>query len=245
MKGFSITDIGKSREKNQDAFLRYGKELGSLPNLYIVADGMGGHNAGEVASHTSIYSFFQYVSKNRHNKDNILDFLIDATKYANNRVYKISVENLEYSGMGTTFTTVCILNGKVYSTHVGDSRLYLINEKGIRLMTTDHSYINEIPIESRNYPENIINKHILTRALGTEPLVAIDGIVFDVKDKDKILLCSDGLTNMVNDSKIYEVVKKNDIKTAGKKLVNLANGNGGNDNITLILIEIEGETYAS
>ena len=244
MKGYGISHIGKIRTVNQDAFFVLNENAGSLPNLYIVADGMGGHSAGEVASKTSILAFYEYISNNPCPKGKMLDFLIEGTREANAYVYNKSQKSDKLHGMGTTFTSLCIAQNKGYVTHIGDSRLYTINEDDIKLLTTDHSYVSELikigrltPQEAKYHP----SRHVITRALGTEPNVDIDGFVFDINPSDKILICSDGVTNMIEDENIKKIIQMNTLENAVNLLVLLANENGGTDNITTILVEIEGD----
>ncbi|MCL1996024.1 MAG: Stp1/IreP family PP2C-type Ser/Thr phosphatase [Defluviitaleaceae bacterium] len=244
MKGYGASHVGKIRTTNQDAFFVLNENAGSLPNLYIVADGMGGHLGGDVASKTSIVSFYDYISNNPCPKDNILDFLIEGTKQSNAHVYEKSRNDEKFRGMGTTFTSLCIFNNKGYVTHIGDSRLYLINNNGMKLLTVDHSFVNELVQSGKITPKDALyhpKRHILTRALGTEPYVVVDGFVFDVNPLDRILICTDGLTNMIEEEYIEKVIQTNTIENAVDILVLLANENGGTDNITSILIEIEGD----
>ena len=243
MKGYGISHKGKLRTINQDSFLVLNKNVGLLSNLYIVADGMGGHLAGEVASKRAIMSFYNYVSNNSY-ESNLLDFLIEGAQKANSCVYESALNNEKLRGMGTTFTSLSISGKQGYVTHVGDSRVYLINNNDIKQLTTDHSYVNELvktgritPQEAKYHP----GKHVLTRALGTEPELCIDGFVFDVELQDKILICTDGVTNMIEEEHIKRIIQMNTLEDAVNSIVLLANENGGTDNITSILIEIEGD----
>lgn len=244
MKSYGISNIGKIREMNQDAFFIQNTNLGPLPNLYIVADGMGGRLGGEIASEVSISSFCEYVKQNKL-QDDMSDFLIDATRYANAKVYETSSQIPNYRGMGTTFTTLTIYNNKGYVTHIGDSRIYKITNNTIKLLSNDHSLVNEMvklghikKSEASNHPQ----KNILTRALGTESTVLVDNIIFDININDSILICSDGLTNMIEDEEIKNIINENSLKEAVHTLVSLANSNGGIDNITTILIKMEGDS---
>lgn len=242
MRAYGISHIGKVRESNQDAFFVQTDPIGSLSNLYIVADGMGGHLAGEIASTSSITAFSEFVKTHIFPQENLLDFLVEATQFANFVVYKKSQENKNYRGMGTTFISMSIQNNKVYASHIGDSRIYKIDEHSITQITQDHSYVEEMLRRgeiSKEQAVNHPNKNVLTRALGDENLANVDAIVFDVKKGDKILMCTDGLTNMVLDRDIKDIITENSIEVAANNLVVRANANGGKDNITCLLVEID------
>ena len=219
--------------------------VSDLQNLYIVADGMGGHNAGEIASKTAVEVFYEYVQNRDISEDDTVDALTEAANFANTVVYTDAQEDKNCLGMGTTFTALTIIdNIKVRGTHVGDSRVYLINENGIELMTKDHTYVQMMlqkgqitKEEAKGHPR----KNVLTKALGVGQKCEMDAIIFDIKDGDKVLMCTDGLSNMITDDKIFEIVTSNNLETATEVLINTANQNGGTDNITLILIGKDGE----
>ena len=248
MRAYGISHIGNIRETNQDAYFIKTDDSGSLQNLYIVADGMGGHLAGEIASNTAIKKFYEYILTQTFTHNNILDFLTEATKYANLQVYEASKKNLDYFGMGTTFTALTISNNKGYAVHIGDSRVYLISDENINLITTDHSFTNEMKKLGKLSDKAAINhpnRHVLTRALGTENNTLVDGFTFNVKKDDRVLVCTDGLTNMISDNEIKNIILANTLEKAANNLVLLANKNGGDDNITAILIEIEGDEHVT
>lgn len=247
MDMYALSDIGKQRETNQDAFEI--RNIGSL-YFYVVADGMGGHLGGEVASSLSISSFFEYleiyINKENFSNSNVGAALYKAVEEANYKVFLNSIENREYSNMGTTFTSICIDGQNAHICHVGDSRIYLFRSGVLLQKTNDHTYANELFLAgeiTETEAEESIKKHILTRALGTEFDIEIDSYFLTLKKEDKILICSDGLSNMVKNSEIKEILEReNDIKTATESLINLANFHGGNDNITAILININDDS---
>lgn len=237
----AISDIGKNREKNQDA---YYVSLDKDFPLYLVADGMGGHRSGEVASTMAmdiITKEFLLSKDNLDTDQNILKVIKGSIEKANTKIYLKSIENEECNGMGTTITLGYIFGGNIFIGHVGDSRAYLIREKEISQITEDHSYVNEllklgsITIEeAHNHPK----KNMITRAVGSSSTISMDLIVKDYKKDDILLLCSDGLFNMLDENEIYEVFnREEDIQKACEILVSMANDNGGLDNITLVSIK--------
>ena len=239
MKTFSMTDAGRRREMNQDYMFASDIAVGKLPNLFIVADGMGGHKAGEYASKTAVETIVEYIG----NDDSGL--LVAAIKKAigeaNKRVLKESIIDIEKEGMGTTIVAATIKGDKLIAANVGDSRLYIINESGITQVTTDHSLVEEMirsgriaRSEARNHPD----KNKITRAVGVFPKVDVDFFETKVAPGDTVLLCTDGLTNMVEDEEIKKIVLgQRDIVEKTQTLIEVANKNGGTDNITALLIE--------
>ena len=240
MKGFAKTDVGKAREMNQDYY--------SIPSsendlqLYILADGMGGYNGGEIASRLATETTKNYIQNNfdkiEHNKEAILKLVKDAMEYANMVVYEESKKDENLQGMGTTLDVCFIYNNKIYIGHVGDSRIYLIKKDIGRKITKDHSYVQQLVEDkkiTREEAEHHPKKNMLLKALGCTSYVEPDIRARNLEKDDILLMCSDGLTNMVEENKIYEVVKENKEK-APEILVNLANNAGGYDNITVITI---------
>ena len=237
---FAKTDIGKVREINQDYY--YTSEENSTPKLYILADGMGGYKGGEVASKLAVDSARKYIENNFSNnfsqKEEILKLIGDAVEYANMVVYEKSKEVQELEGMGTTLEVCLIYNNKAYIGHVGDSRIYRIRKDVIRKLTKDHSYVQQLVEDKKITREEAKihpKKNMLTRALGCTPYVEPDLRARNFEKGDIFIMCSDGLTNMVEEKRIYELVKQ-DINTATNNLVNEANSAGGYDNITVIII---------
>jgi protein phosphatase len=237
MKSEGKTDIGKKRAQNQDSIFYTDEPIGLLPNLYIVADGMGGHKAGDIASKTAIECVTEYVRESTLN--NPVSVLKRAIIYANDKVYKLSRENEDYSGMGTTFVAAVEDEGILYVANIGDSRLYRIGDD-IRQITLDHSLVEELirtgqldRNKGRNHPE----KNIITKALGIGNDIVPDFFEINLSEGDKILLCSDGLTNMLEDDEIKEIVFESDgnLKNAVDKMIDRANYYGGKDNISVVL----------
>jgi protein phosphatase len=238
-----LTDIGKVRSQNQDSIFVSQEKTGPLPNLFIVADGMGGHNAGDVASQLAISSFCEYVQENTSElpAEGYLDFLITAAAEANRTVYRKAMGDFSLRGMGTTFTACTSSGGKCWVAHVGDSRAYLISGGAISQLTADHTYVNEMvkagqltPSQAREHPK----RNILTQVLGVDAEMKADGYVCDVNAGSLVLLCSDGLTNMLGDDEIREICSES--KPVGEKakaLIDSANARGGSDNISAVLID--------
>ncbi len=237
---FAKTDIGRVREQNQDYY--YIPETIEEPQIYILADGMGGYKGGEVASKLATESVKKYIHNNFEdtpkNKEDILKLIENAVEYANMVVYEKSKEIPELEGMGTTLEVCVIYNNKAYIGHVGDSRIYRIRKDIIRKLTKDHSYVQQLiedkkitREEAKSHPK----KNMLTKALGCTPYVEPDIRARNFEKGDIFIMCSDGLTNMVEEKRICELVKE-DISTAANKLVNEANQAGGYDNITIIII---------
>ena len=240
MKGFAKTDVGKAREMNQDYYSIPSSE--SDLQLYILADGMGGYNGGEIASRLAAETTKNYIQNNfkkiEHDKEAILKLVKDAMEYANMVVYEESKKDENLQGMGTTLDVCFIYNSKIYIGHVGDSRIYLIKKDIARKITKDHSYVQQLLEDKKITREEAMHhpkKNMLLKALGCTSYVEPDIRARNLEKDDILLMCSDGLTNMVEESKIYEVVRENKEK-APEILVNLANNAGGYDNITVITI---------
>ena len=244
MLSAGLTDIGLVRKVNEDSFL-CDFQLKDL-HFYIVADGMGGHNAGEIASSMAIDYVRTYMEKIYMEilmtVENITFMIRKAIQYANERVYKKSIMNSQYVGMGTTFTLVCIYGDHMIIGHVGDSRVYRINSDGIVRLTNDHSLVEELlrngtigPEEAANHPQ----KNVITRALGTSYSIEVDTFVYPIVKEDNILVCSDGLTNEVGELEIQSIVERNtDMNLVCKELIDKAKDFGGYDNITVIVVRV-------
>ena len=240
MEAFAKSDIGKAREMNQDYY--YIPDWEDEMKLYILADGMGGYNGGEVASKLATITALNYIKSNfetsEKDKESILKLIKSAMEYANMVVYEKSVEEKELEGMGTTLEVCLIYNSKIYIGHVGDSRVYRIRNELIRKLTRDHSYVENLVNDGTISKEEAVHhpkKNMLTKALGCKAFLEPDVIVKGLIKGDTILMCSDGLTNMVEEKEIYEIIKE-DYTTATEKLIEKANENGGYDNITAIVI---------
>ncbi len=240
MEAFASTDIGKVRDMNQDSY--YISDENDEIKLYIVADGMGGYKGGEIASKLAIESAKNYIRNNfeeiKKEKELILELIKNAIEYANMVVYEKSKEIEELNGMGTTIDVCLVYSNKVYIGHIGDSRVYRLRKEFFRKLTVDHSYVEQLVKEGNITKEEAYNhpkKNMLTKALGCTPFVEPDVMVKGFLKDDILLMCSDGLTNMLKDNKIYEIIKENP-KEASKNLVKKANELGGYDNITAVII---------
>ena len=238
MRTFSITDTGILRTMNQDYYFTSDTNVGNLPNLFIVSDGMGGHKAGEYASRYTVERVV--ASSSRNTSKNPVRILREAIEKANEILVMEAGSDESKQGMGTTIVAASISKGKMCVANVGDSRLYVVSDT-IEQITRDHSYVEEMvrrgevdPKDARLHPD----KNIITRAVGASEKIKTDFFEVDLKGKEVVLLCSDGLTNMVTDNEICRIIHEaSDLEEAGKTLVNEANKNGGSDNITVVLIQ--------
>lgn len=245
MQIYSKTDIGKRRKENQDSCTY---KVISDDCLYaIVCDGMGGAKGGSVASLTAtevISSYFDKYYTEATNKKDIPAIMVSALELANDEIY-IQGATEELYGMGTTCDVVIICSRKVHCAHVGDSRIYLIRDGSIRQLTEDHSMVQEMvnrgeltPEQAQHHP----NKNFITRALGVIAQVNVDYIESDFKKDDIILMCSDGLSNLVENEEMVRILKEYSPSDVTEQLVSLANERGGSDNITVTVIFEKGET---
>lgn len=242
MKAFGRTDVGKIRKNNEDSFFLTLESINFLENLFIVADGMGGHSAGEIASQEAIKKFIEYILERDLVGKDYGVFLKKATEHANYQTYMKSVKNIGLKGMGTTLTTLTISGDKAYCSHVGDSRLYIFRDNELKQITVDHTFIQEMVAtgkltddEARLHP----NRNMITRAVGISANVETSLFEFDIKPKDIILMCSDGLTGMVTLEEIVSMLELDDIvENKTDKLVQQALDNGGEDNVTVMLVEV-------
>lgn len=241
----SYTDLGKSRPINEDDFYvsEYVEELDTV--YALVADGMGGHNAGEIASAMAVEEISTFVNQNftpQVKPDKVKDLLVAAINSANRKVYETSNEEDRCRGMGTTVTACFLLAGNAVIAHAGDSRAYIIRGGTIHKITSDHSLVSELlekgqitPEQARNHPQ----KNVITRAVGTDSSIEIDVFEFTVQPEDIILLCTDGLTNMLYDQELLKIISSAvSMQEAAVNLVDAANGQGGLDNITAVLLKV-------
>ena len=242
MNAYGLTDRGMERFQNEDSIFFSSEPVGSLPNTFIVSDGMGGHRAGEVASQKAIKNFCAFVRDKICAPDDLLDFLISAVSYANEKVYEMSLHDPSLYGMGATFSACVVSGARIYIAHIGDSRVYLISGGRISQITNDHSYVNEMvragqltADEARKHPR----KNELTRALGVEPVCDIDGLVYESDGGDYLLLSTDGLTNMLTDDEILSIIEgTGTLETKTRCLITAANNKGGLDNISAVLADL-------
>ncbi|MBN1868599.1 Stp1/IreP family PP2C-type Ser/Thr phosphatase [Candidatus Sumerlaeota bacterium] len=246
-----LTDIGIKRSHNEDSFA-CSDDLG----LYLVADGMGGHAAGEVASKTAMSIVFDFVSRSAHeNEENwpfkiesgvgpVLDMLVTAVHIANRTIRDLSLGSSRLSGMGTTLVGVLVRDDTAHVVHVGDSRAYLLRNGQFEPLTRDHSWVEEQLQRNMITEEEARNhrfRNVITRALGNREELEVDCIARGLEPGDLFLLCTDGLTGMVRDEEIAEAVKQetDDLPALCQKLVDMANDAGGADNVTLVLLKVE------
>lgn len=241
MKVLATSDKGMVRDMNQDYY--YISKPCDEYSLYILADGMGGYNGGEIASSLAVNSAKEYIEKNIENieinRETLQNLIKDAMEYANKVVHEKSKTDINLNEMGTTLEVCLIYNNKVYIGHIGDSRVYRIRKNIIRKLTTDHSYVEKLVRdgsitreESYHHPK----KNMLIKALGCEDYVEPDVLVKGFLKDDIILICSDGLTNLLSDKEIYDVITNN-LENADKLLIQKANIKGGYDNITAVIVE--------
>ena len=238
---YAKSDVGKVREMNQDSY--YISDLQSPVKLYLLADGMGGYKGGEIASSLAITCARNYIENNfkeaSKDRESLIQLVASSMEYANMVVYEKAKENKELEGMGTTLEVCLIYNNKVYIGHVGDSRIYRIRKEFIRKLTQDHSYVQKLVKDgtiTKEEAENHPKKNMLMKALGCNAFVEPDVTVKGFLKDDILIMTSDGLTNMVKQEDIFNIAKGN-IEKAPIKLVDLANENGGLDNITVVLIK--------
>ena len=236
----AMTDIGRKRRVNQDYVYASDLPVGNLPNLYIVADGMGGHKAGDLASSYAVQTIVESIEKSTETRPALI--LQKAVRYANYRLFEKAAEREEYQGMGTTLVVLNVYGNEALAVNIGDSRLYEISGGEIVQISEDHSLVAELvrkgelsPVEARRHPD----KNIITRALGIQDEAQLDLFPFHVEPGDRYLLCSDGLSNMVEDTELCRIIsQEKDLSEIGAELILTANGNGGLDNIAVVLVEI-------
>jgi len=240
MKISAKTDVGMVRSSNQDAFATM--EISDNIAWGIVCDGMGGANGGNIASTTAVNIISEKLKSGYYegmNDNSIKNLITSAIDSANAKVFSISQSDPNLTGMGTTVVLAFIKGDNLYIAHVGDSRIYIISDENITQLTTDHSVVQMMIENGEITPEEAVNhpkKNVITRALGVDNEVRIDYSQEEINEGDIILLCSDGLTNFVDTKTIHEICKSEDKYVLTQKLVDLANENGGKDNITAVTI---------
>ena len=236
-----LTHVGIDRYNNEDYFL-----VNAANNLFIVSDGMGGHNAGEVASLIATEAVNDHftpkiLAEIMGNRTKINDELNDCLYIANQKILDLAENNTSYQGMGCTLVVALVEKGAVHIGHVGDTRAYLCDEDSIKLLTTDHSKVMELVKAGQMTPEEARHsplKNELSQAIGSPMSVIPDYTHHVLKNGDKVLLCSDGLWDMLSDDEIYRVVKHpKPAELICEELVQNANDAGGHDNITVVLLE--------
>lgn len=239
METYSLTDIGVTREMNQDYFFTSEEPVGNLPNLFIVADGMGGHNAGEFASRYAVEMIVKTVSESE--KKDAAGILEEAISSANSHLLERARENADMAGMGTTIVAATVKDSELSVANVGDSRLYIAG-KEMRQITKDHSLVQEMvrmgeldAEKAKSHPD----KNIITRAVGAQENVKADFFEVALRPGEKVMMCTDGLTNMLEDTELFAILSEPGKNLADKveKMVNMANQNGGKDNITVVVFQ--------
>ena len=254
-KSFSKTDVGKKRTNNEDRFL-IDESLG----LYAVADGMGGHAAGEIASQMALKVVQQELTKwsgvldeykpdsSAEVRDVILNLIEETLQRACQAVYKESVENPDRKGMGTTVSMTLIKNDSAFFGHVGDSRIYLVRGGAVHQLSEDHSLVHEMYKQGRigkTGAEQASFKNIITRAVGQHERVRVDTLQMDLLPGDRLLLCSDGLSDYLQAGDIEKSLNAGPLEEAPQRFVDLANARGGKDNITVVLLVSPGDESAA
>lgn len=248
---FGQTDVGMRREQNQDSYL-----VNDDVSLYVVADGMGGHAGGEMASSLAVSTIDKVVvdqlgkvSNGKPYKGPIerhpaLMVLPDAVKKACSTIYRTAQENPELQGMGTTVTTVAFVDAYAFFAHVGDSRAYLLRDGHIEQLSEDHSLVNEqlkAGLITEEQARMSRFKNIITRSVGFEEDVAVDTMVVPAREGDLYVLCSDGLANLATENEIRDMIYDNFLRDGPRMLIDLANERGGDDNITVVVAYVNGD----
>ena len=247
VRSAAMTDVGRVREANEDSYY-VSDELG----LFVVADGMGGHVGGQMASNLAVETISAGVGKAQETlreapipddleQSEVPKLLADAVREACAAIYDAGQEDLELQGMGTTVTTMLLLHSHAFLAHVGDSRAYLQRKDRIIQITDDHSLINEqikLGLITAEAARTSRLKNVITRSVGYERDVAVDTFGLPIEAGDKFLLCSDGLTNFVDDTEIGLALATLELAEVPERMVNLANERGGDDNITVVCLEV-------
>jgi serine/threonine protein phosphatase PrpC/CRP-like cAMP-binding protein len=248
----ALTDVGKTREHNEDNFL-----VDRKLQLFVVADGMGGHASGEVASAMAVNTMRENVLRNRDilleyesgrggvDRRDVLALLEHSIQHASHRIFEKGLESPRQRGMGTTLTALLIAGGRGFIGHVGDSRLYLVRDSLVHQLTEDHSLLNELIKHGKVKSLGDIDhrfKNAVTRAVGVYETVEVDTLDFDILPGDRYLLCTDGLHGYLDTEEILQRIRAGELDEVAKNFVDFANEQGGRDNITNILVEVdEGE----
>ncbi|MFL0195962.1 Stp1/IreP family PP2C-type Ser/Thr phosphatase [Clostridium sp. WILCCON 0269] len=234
-----LSDVGRVRKLNED-FVDFYKSKNL--DIYVVADGMGGHNAGEVASKIAVETIISYIKLKEEIEIDVEDELLKAINLANDKIYKLSRSSKEFGGMGTTITACLVKDSEMIVANVGDSGCYIIEYSGITKITKDHSLVQQLVDEGSITEEEAAihpNKNIITRAIGTNMSVEIDTFKVNLEDVSKVILCTDGLSNGVSMDEMYDIIIKNNNESSCKQLIELSNLRGGRDNISVIVFEGE------
>lgn len=239
MRAYGMTDVGRARSRNQDYIYCSSDPVGSLDNLFLVADGMGGHKAGDYASRFMAEGLASYADQ--HRNGSAVQIIKEGIRQINEELYEMSLNHATLSGMGTTLVAAVTEGDTLYVANVGDSRLYLLRDRRLLQVTRDHSYVEEMVAlgqmerNSRDYRQQ---KNIITRAIGVERYVEADFFEEELLAGDMILMCSDGLCNMLGDEEVAALLgERGSLKQKTERLIAQANDRGGYDNIAVIIID--------
>lgn len=239
MQAYGFTHVGKVRTHNQDYLYSSSDPVGNLKNLFLVADGMGGHQAGDYASRFVVEHLVAYLRDRTSGP--MVSELSQGIKLINEQLYEISMGEPALRGMGTTLVASSIEDDTLYVANIGDSRLYVYREHSMVQITRDHSFVEEMVAlgqMNRNSHDYMEKKNIITRAVGTTYTVSADFFEEVLQPKDLILMCSDGLSNMVSETEMVFCLEQNlSLQQKTEQLINMANQHGGKDNITVLLVD--------
>jgi protein phosphatase len=237
LTAWSRTDKGLRRETNQDSFL-----INEGFGLYVVADGMGGHSGGEVASALAVQTVEEFIKANAAKFQSTRELIVQAYQAACRRIYdKANNESPELSGMGTTMVLLLLKNNSIYTANVGDSRIYLYRKPYLWQMTEDHSLVYEqlrAGLIKDHQLKSFVGKNVITRSVGYERELSVDILERPLQEGDKFILCSDGLSGLVDDQAICQILNRTSGAQAVEECVSAALANGGDDNVTVVLVEV-------
>ena len=245
MEVYFQSDIGKRRKSNQDYTATFTNQKNQL--LALLADGLGGHQAGDIASRQAVEEIgIAWEATTIDDSEKAVQWFLQHIQQTNQRIFKKGQSQPTLSGMGTTLEVVTLLDNHLALAHVGDSRIYLFREQRLIALTEDHSLVNALLKSgeiTQEMAENHPRKNIITRSLGMPGSLEVDVAIHKIEDHDQLLLCSDGLTNMVSEPKITQILlEAASLQDASQRLIDEANAKGGLDNITVLLIDVGGES---
>lgn len=245
MEVYFQSDIGKRRKSNQDYTATFTNQKNQL--LALLADGLGGHQAGDIASRQAVEEIgIAWEATTIDDSEKAVQWFLQHIQQTNQRIFEKGQSQPTLSGMGTTLEVVTLLDNHLALAHVGDSRIYLFREQRLIALTEDHSLVNALLKSgeiTQEMAENHPRKNIITRSLGMPGSLEVDVAIHRIEDHDQLLLCSDGLTNMVSEPKITQILlEAASLQDASQRLIDEANAKGGLDNITVLLIDVGGES---
>ena len=245
MEVYFQSDIGKRRKSNQDYTATFTNQKNQL--LALLADGLGGHQAGDIASRQAVEEIgIAWEATTIDDSEKAVQWFLQHIQQTNQRIFEKGQSQPTLSGMGTTLEVVTLLDNHLALAHVGDSRIYLFREQRLIALTEDHSLVNALLKSgeiTQEMAENHPRKNIITRSLGMPGSLEVDVAIHKIQDHDQLLLCSDGLTNMVSEPKITQILlEAASLQDASQRLIEEANAKGGLDNITVLLIDVGGES---